>query len=184
MCRLLAAPVENGDARAGKDVGMLMVRSLQAAGLALALISGPSLAGPVILTVSGLDEARYPGGVQTFDLEMLRSLGQAEVTTTTIWTEGTRVFTGVPLIRLAETLQINEGHLRLLALNDYQIEFPLHEAGDEAPILAYWMDGAPMSVRDKGPLWVIYPYDSDATYRTDTIFSRSIWQLDRIEVLR
>ena len=41
-----------------------------------------------------------------------------------------------------------------------------------------------MSVREKGPIWVIYPYDHDADYRTDTIFSRSIWQLDRIDVLR
>jgi hypothetical protein len=46
------------------------------------------------------------------------------------------------------------------------------------------MDGNAMSVRDKGPLWVIYPYDSDAAYRTEVIYSRSIWQLDRLEVVQ
>jgi hypothetical protein len=40
-----------------------------------------------------------------------------------------------------------------------------------------------MSVRDKGPLWVIYPYDSD-DYRSEVIYSRSIWQLDRLEVVQ
>ena len=40
-----------------------------------------------------------------------------------------------------------------------------------------------MSIRDKGPLWVVYPYDSSADYRTEVIYSRSIWQLDRIEVV-
>lgn len=140
--------------------------------------------GQIILTVSGLDEASFPGGTQHFDLGMLRSLGQVEITTSSIWTEGRPVFTGVLLSDLAKALQISGQRLRLHALNDYQVEFPLDEATQDAPILAYWMDGAPMSVRDKGPLWVIYPYDAAAKYRTDTTFSRSIWQLDRIEVLR
>ena len=38
-----------------------------------------------------------------------------------------------------------------------------------------------MSRRDKGPLWVIYPYHDNIDYRSETIYSRSIWQLDRIE---
>jgi hypothetical protein len=45
------------------------------------------------------------------------------------------------------------------------------------------MDGKTMSVRDKGPLWIIYPYDSSADYRTEVVYSRSIWQLDRIEAV-
>jgi len=41
-----------------------------------------------------------------------------------------------------------------------------------------------MSVREKGPLWVIYPYDSDAKFRTEVIYSRSIWQLDRLAIVQ
>ena len=44
------------------------------------------------------------------------------------------------------------------------------------------MNGEIMSLRDKGPLWVIYPYDQNAAYRSEVTYSRSIWQLDRIEV--
>ncbi|RYH00603.1 oxidoreductase, partial [Salipiger sp. IMCC34102] len=39
-----------------------------------------------------------------------------------------------------------------------------------------------MQVRDKGPLWIVYPYDDTPEYRSEVIYSRSIWQLDRIEV--
>ena len=39
-------------------------------------------------------------------------------------------------------------------------------------------------MRDKGPLWIIYPYDQNTDYQTEVIYSRSIWQLDRIEVLK
>ncbi len=44
------------------------------------------------------------------------------------------------------------------------------------------MNGETMPVRRKGPLWIVYPYDSDEAYRSEAIYSRSIWQLDRIEV--
>jgi len=39
-------------------------------------------------------------------------------------------------------------------------------------------------LREKGPLWVIYPYDSDAKFRTEVIYSRSIWQLDRLAIVQ
>ena len=34
---------------------------------------------------------------------------------------------------------------------------------------------------EKSPFGVIHPYDSDPKFRTETIYSRSIWQLTRIE---
>jgi hypothetical protein len=41
-----------------------------------------------------------------------------------------------------------------------------------------------MSLREKGPLWIIYPFDSSPEYQTELTYSRSIWQLNRIEVQR
>jgi hypothetical protein len=170
---------------------MKLLQPLVACIAALCLMIGPARAdslgtptGPVVLTVSGLDEASFPGGEVLFDIDMLRALGMIEIETSSIWTEGKHVYTGVLLKALVETLKIDTDLLKLIALNDYAVEFPTLEAYEDGPILAYWFDGAPMSVRDKGPVWLIYPYDSDAQYRTDTTFARSIWQLDRIEVLR
>ncbi|MGR3607464.1 MAG: oxidoreductase, partial [Sulfitobacter sp.] len=42
--------------------------------------------------------------------------------------------------------------------------------------------GSLMSRRGKGPLWIVYPYDNNPSYKTETIYSRSIWQMDRIAV--
>ncbi len=58
------------------------------------------------------------------------------------------------------------------------------DAVEGGPIIAYLLNGEEMSIRDKGPLWVIYPFDSDADFRSEVVFSRSIWQLDRLEILR
>lgn len=144
----------------------------------------PSFHGPVILTVTGLPLADHPDGEAIFDLPILEALGQTKIETTSIWTDGKHVFTGVPLAALVHLLKIEGTNLRLHALNDYAADIPAAEVEDNAPILAYEMDGAPMPVRDKGPIWVIYPYDADARYRTDTSFTRSVWELDRIDVLR
>ena len=51
----------------------------------------------------------------------------------------------------------------------------LFECPDPSP-------GAPMSVRDKGPLWIVYPYDQNTDYQSEVVFSRSIWQLNRITI--
>ena len=168
-----------------------MVRGVFACVTALMLLAAPvfsgelpALSGPVLLTVTGLDPAIYPTGKAEFDLAMLQALGVENITTTSIWTEGPHDFTGVPLQALTAYLQIDAGTLSLHALNDYAVKMPADATEPTAPILAYKMDGALMPVRDKGPIWVIYPYDADTRYRTDTIFSRSIWQLDRIDVLR
>ena len=51
-------------------------------------------------------------------------------------------------------------------------------------LLAFERNGKPMSVREKGPLWIVYPYDSDAKFQSEVYYSRSIWQLDRLAVAR
>ena len=144
----------------------------------------PELTGTVILTVTGLDPTTYPKGSLEFDLGRLQAIGGDEIETSSIWTEGRHRFTGVMLRDLIDRLDITAPKLLLHALNDYSVEFPISAATTVAPILAYEMDGATMSVRDKGPLWVMYPFDDGVEYRTDTNFSRSSWQLDRIDVLR
>jgi hypothetical protein len=115
---------------------------------------------------------------------MLAELGAETFETTTIWTEGVHSFTGVPLQTLTALLGVTEGQILATAINDYTVEIPVSDAVENGPIIAYLMDGEEMSVRDKGPLWIVYPYDSNADYRTEVVFSRSIWQLDRIEVVK
>lgn len=117
-----------------------------------------------------------------YDLDALRALGPVEVETSTPWTDGAEVFAGVPLARLIGTPRPRGGTVRLIALNDYMVEVPVADVGDTLPIVAYSRDGAPMSIRDKGPFWVIYPFDAAEMYRSEMIFSRSVWQLVRIEV--
>lgn len=132
-------------------------------------------AAETVLTVT------HDGAATEYDLAALESLGAVTFETTTVWTEGTQSFTGVPLATLATELDVDDGVFLASAINDYTIEIPVTDAVDGGPIIAFLNNGAPMSVRDKGPLWIVYPYDSSPEYQAEQIYARSIWQLDRIE---
>ena len=149
-------------------------------------VSAEDLAAPtgdVLLTVTGAGVTNAEGTTK-LDLSMLEDMGGTTIETSTIWTEGVQTFEGVSLNVLIDRLGIDGEILSAVAINDYAVEIPTSDAVEGGPIIAYRMNGKEMSVRDKGPLWVIYPYDSDAAYQTEVIYSRSIWQLDRLDVVK
>lgn len=141
-------------------------------------------AGAVVLTVTGDDIRENAQGAAQFDLAMLKALDSTEFETTTIWTDGVQKFRGVSISRLLKALGVASGRLEARAVNDYMVEIPVADAIEGGPIIAYELNGKPMSLRDKGPLWIVYPYDSKSDYLSEMIYARSIWQLDRIEVVR
>lgn len=120
--------------------------------------------------------------VTCFTLQDLKVLGATEIETSTLWTDGVHQFTGVLLSDLLQHLDAEGNTIQATAINDYSITIPASDAVDGGPIVAYLMNGETMSRRDKGPLWVVYPFDSDAKFRTETIYSRSIWQLNKIQI--
>ncbi len=138
----------------------------------------PNTDAPVLLQV----EVQATAGSTQFNLADLQAFPPVSFETETIWTEGVQRFTGVSLLALLRQLDITEGMLELQAVNDYVVEFPVSWAADDGPIIAYQRNGALMSMREKGPLWIIFPYDSNPAYKTEEIFSKSVWQLVRIVV--
>lgn len=165
---------------------MQLVRGMLCAGTLLSATcvwaeSLPSPSGDVVLTVSGRIAETNSDDAALFDVAMLQAMDPVRIETTTIWTEGPQVFEGVLLSRLIEELGAEGSVIAASALNDYTVEIPLSDAVSDGPILAYAQNGEPLSVREKGPLWVIYPYDAKADYHSELIYARSIWQVKRME---
>ena len=142
----------------------------------------PAPTGEVILTVSGAIGHTNVDGTLQLDAALMASLPQHSFATSTIWTEGTATYSGVLLRDLLAAVEASGATVTLTALNDYQISMPAADAAADGPLLAYLADGAPMSVRDKGPVWMLFPYDDVAAYRSEQTYARSIWQLTRIEI--
>jgi hypothetical protein len=72
--------------------------------------------------------------------------------------------------------------VKALALNDYVTQIPMEDFAKFGVILALKRDGEYMPVRDKGPLFIVYPYDSRPELKSQTYYGRSAWQLKRLEV--
>lgn len=137
--------------------------------------------GEVLLTVTGEIGVRNSVEGAQFDLAMLAAMDPVEFTTTTIWTEGEQSFRGVPLERLLREVRAGGAVIAATALNDYMVEIPVSDAVEGGPILAFEQNGHLLSVRDKGPLWIVYPYDARLDYQAEVIYARSIWQVKRLE---
>lgn len=151
--------------------------TLAALAISLLTIGAPIHAQGLSLTVIA--------GDKTVELSMadLDGMPQESFETTTIWTEGTVSYGGVPLAEILDAVEVAGTTLRMVALNDYAVEMPIDEIGETYPVVATRMNGETMGVRDKGPYWVVFPYDSDPKYQTETTYSRSIWQLKTLSVV-
>ena len=149
-----------------------------AGGLALGLLMmlPASALEPGILTILRPD--RPPASLNRADLAAMPG---REVRTHTQWTDGIQHFQGPALAWLLEGVD-PAATVILRAANDYSVSIPMREIGPEVPIVAYARNGQPMTLRDYGPFWLIYPFDSDPAFRTEIIFGRSIWQLIEIRV--
>jgi hypothetical protein len=44
------------------------------------------------------------------------------------------------------------------ALNEYQQTIPISDFASYDVLLAFRMNGRPMRLRDKGPIWIVYPW--------------------------
>ena len=138
--------------------------------------------GRVVLTVSGNIDVTNDGDVARFDIDMLRALDWREITTFTAFTNGPQQFAGPTLSSLLDALGVEEGTLRARAVNDYSVEIPVAHAAAHDVLIAAEHGGKPMRVRDKGPLWIVYP-QSEAKAQDNTFNTEMIWQLTEIEVL-
>jgi hypothetical protein len=113
---------------------------------------------------------------------MLEALEKTAIETTTIWTDHLTTFSGVPLKTVLDVGSVDGRFVKMVALNDYAVTIPITDIDEDTPIIATRMNGDLMPIRTKGPFWIVFPYDSDPKYRTETHYARSIWQLNRLIV--
>lgn len=141
----------------------------------------PAPSGPVILVIDGkLDTHNTADGKAAFDLAMLKALPKTSFATTTIWTDGMQTFEGVAIADLMARLAVKPAEIDAQATNDYEIRFAAGDALDHGAIIAYAQNGAAIPPDNKGPLWIVYPYDREADLSNERFLSQSVWSLDHM----
>jgi hypothetical protein len=150
----------------GLVLGLLMASLVSAAEIAPAKI---------ILTVAGPLKTS-----QVFSLADLDKFPQKKLTVTTPWYAEPQTFEG-PLLRdVLKAAGVKGKLMKFRALNDYTIEVPASDVEKYDVVLASRLNGKTMSVREKGPLFVMYPFDRHEELRKTDYFSRCAWQLKQI----
>ncbi len=163
-------------------LGLAMALSLLSLGL-LAQSKTPSPQDKVLkLFQQSADRQSPPKLIADFDLEGLKKLPQQTFTTHTPWFKDTVTFTG-PLVRdVLASAQLKGKILNAVALDDYKSKLPFNDVMNFDVILAHSINGEQLTAKNKGPLFIVYPYDSKKELQAVVYYQRSVWQLKALIV--
>lgn len=142
------------------------------------LAQAPPAAGEPAVRVTG----RIAGGERWLTIDMLEKLPQHSFSTNSPWHRQPQTYAG-PLLRdVLAQLGANGSQLRVTALNDYAVTVPVDDARRIDMIVAHRIDGKRTTVRDRGPMMFMYPFDSRRELQAQRCYERAIWQIKSIEV--
>ena len=138
--------------------------------------------GKVILTVTGNISNTNAGEKAEFDRDMLEALGVTEIKQHTPWTDGEQTFSGVLGSKILDAVGARGVTIVARAVNDYEVEIPVSDLRKYPILFAMKQGGRYMRLRDKGPLWVIYPFEIYPELDTAETREKWIWQLSTIKI--
>ncbi len=139
-------------------------------------------AGKKILTVTGKITNVNSNNAAVFDRAMLEALGMNSIETMTPWYSDVVKFEGIRMDALMQQVGATGNSITAIALNDFSSEIPISDFNKYGVLLALKRDGNYMPIRDKGPLFIVYPYDSSPELQAQKFYSRSAWQLSQMVV--
>ena len=135
----------------------------------------------ILIVTGALAKAGASGRIE-FDLSALERLGLSKLITWTPWTDGEVEFEGVLARRLMEAVGARGSEVEVRALNDYKEVIPIEDFNRYDVLLAMRMNGRLMRVRDKGPIWIVYPWSDHPELDDFATREKSVWQLSALHV--
>ncbi len=144
----------------------------------------PMPTGPVLLTVHGAMRHAGGGGPVRLDRRTLERLGTVRYTSRNPWYDDPVTYEGVLAQRLLDLVGVPAGatHLRVRALNDYEFRIPLMDFAQWPVLLALKVDGAYLSPRDKGPIWIVYPNHIHPELADESHRGKWVWQVTEMVI--
>jgi hypothetical protein len=119
----------------------------------------------------------------TITQEQLLQLPQRSIITELPWIEGKSTFTGVYIEDLLNIVDKElPSQILIIALNSYNVTIPKSDFIKYKPIIAIKKDNQFMSIRNKGPFWLIFPLSELPSIDNVDYHAKMIWQISRIEL--
>lgn len=160
--------------------GLLRVAMLTAA-LAWG-VSAPANSGQPIYVITGNISAEH-GPVKAIGAEDLEKIGFREIDTKVLTLGDRKRHVKGVLARDVIKYAGGKGEsLKISALDGYVIDIPMSDIESYDVVIATEIDGKKLSVRDRGPAWMIYPVSQHPELDESVYESRSVWQIKTIEI--
>lgn len=141
----------------------------------------PAPKGKIVLRVEGASSGEA-GKPLAFDIPTLELMGLIRFTNTNRWYTEPVTFEGVLGSDFLAAVGVPPGAktMHMVALNDYVADVPIEDLRLWPVMLALKIDGKYMSVREKGPIWLVYPSHIDEKLGEPAYQGRWIWQVKDI----
>lgn len=139
--------------------------------------------GKVLLTIKGRVTKPNAGKEAVFTMDMLAALPQRTYKVAARASpSGFYEFTGPLMKDVLEAAGASGSKITALGTDNYSVEIPFTDAAQVNPIISIRRDGQTMSVRERGPLWLMYPLGSTPELSEPKYVSRSAFLLKQLTV--
>lgn len=116
--------------------------------------------------------------------EDLERLPQTTFTTSTPWTKGIHTYQGPKLSLITNKFSSSINGIRIYALNGYSYDINTQDLQRYPFILVLRQDEKAISLRNKGPFWLLVPFDQNPKLLShDKLRNQLVWQINKIKAL-
>lgn len=138
--------------------------------------------GDPILWVSGnITESNSSQGVE-FDEAMVNELDIATIRTNNHVVDSVVEYKGPTLASVLNTVGAKGSQVKVIAWDDYVVTIPIKDIKKYQVLLATHEAGTRMTIDDKGPFFVVFPFSEHAELRNDFYYSLSVWQVRELVI--
>lgn len=144
----------------------------------------PAPAQDAVFTVSGNFTAKNAGATLALDLPTLEKFGLVKYKVNDPWLNANNEYTGVLVSDFLQTIGASPDAqtLHLVAIDDYTVELKISDLKKWPILLATQTNGKYMSIADKGPTRIIFPYDISPDLDKAAYKDFWVWSIKSMEV--
>ncbi|WCP69583.1 hypothetical protein LYZ37_16315 [Vibrio tubiashii] len=145
------------------------------------LAISPATEEPILWVSGNISETNSLDGVE-LDEAMIFGLEQGTIHTNNHVVEEVVEYRGPTLISLLDYVGARGDTIKVIAWDEYLVTIPVADIKKYGVILATHESGNRMTLDDKGPFFVVFPFTDHAELRNDAYYSLSVWQVREIVV--
>jgi len=142
----------------------------------------PAPEGPVLLRIIGNLSLPNVGDELHLDKQTLDAFEAVSFSTHTVQSEGPQYFTGVRLSELFKAAGADPDSFVATGIDDFKFTVTGDDIRKYPVIVAYRQNGKDMSIRQLGPLRIVYPFDDFPELKTQKNEASAVWQLVELEL--